>query len=185
MRKHPETTARTRADLREAFWSLYESRPIEKITIREITDRAGYNRATFYLYFHDVYDLLEQIESDILVNVRALVEERLMREDRLDFSQHMGIIIDLTQRYERYMTILLTERGGRSFSNRLKAILKPLVGFIMPESGITEQQRAILEEFYLAGLLAAITTWSGQTHRMPVEGFIDLIIQMVRPSAVS
>ena len=83
-------TEQTRANLTQAFWSLYLERPIEKITVREITERAGYNRATFYLYFRDVYDLFEQLEEDILAKVRALVERRLLAGDTLDFSQHMG-----------------------------------------------------------------------------------------------
>ena len=50
MKKQPQVTEQTRANLREAFWNLYAERPIERISVREITDRAGYNRATFYLY---------------------------------------------------------------------------------------------------------------------------------------
>lgn len=52
--KQPEVTELTKTKLRRAFWSLYEHEPIEKISIKQITDIAGYNRGTFYLYFKDV-----------------------------------------------------------------------------------------------------------------------------------
>lgn len=57
MKRQPQVTEQTRAHLMQAFWELYLEKPIDKITIREITDRAGYNRATFYLHYRDVYDL--------------------------------------------------------------------------------------------------------------------------------
>ena len=75
--------------------------------MREITERAGYNRATFYLYFRDVYDLFEQLEEDILAKVRALVERRLLAGDTLDFSQHMGLIIGLAQQFDGFLPRLL------------------------------------------------------------------------------
>lgn len=49
MKKQPAATEQTRANLRAAFWSLYKEKPTGKITVREITDRAGYNRATVFL----------------------------------------------------------------------------------------------------------------------------------------
>lgn len=38
---------------------LYSERKIEDITIKEITDKAGYNCGTFYVYYKDVYEILE------------------------------------------------------------------------------------------------------------------------------
>ena len=101
MRKQPQVTEQTRANLRQAFWELYAERPVEKISVREITDRAGYNRATFYLYYHDVYELLEEIEDMVLGNIERLVQGRLLQGDTLDFSQHMGLILRLAQRDEQ------------------------------------------------------------------------------------
>lgn len=49
MKKQPAATEQTRANLRAAFWSLYKEKPTGKITVREITVRAGYNRATVFL----------------------------------------------------------------------------------------------------------------------------------------
>jgi hypothetical protein len=43
--------------------NLYMTRRIDKITVREVTTKAGYKRGTFYEYFRNVYDVLEQIEA--------------------------------------------------------------------------------------------------------------------------
>ena len=49
MRKQPEVTEQTKANLRTAFWSLYKEKAIEKITIKEITDAAGYNLSLIHI----------------------------------------------------------------------------------------------------------------------------------------
>lgn len=71
MHKQPEVTAATRKKLMDAFWAQYISTPIEKITISTITKSAGVHRSTFYEYFKDIYDLLEQLEDDLLEQLKS------------------------------------------------------------------------------------------------------------------
>ena len=47
--------------LSESLKELAQTRPIEKITIKEITDKAGVIRPTFYNHFQDKYELIEWI----------------------------------------------------------------------------------------------------------------------------
>ena len=72
MRKQPQITAQTRENLIEAFWSLYCENRIETITVKEISNRAGYNRGTFYEYFSDVYDVLGEIEKSLIPSLDEL-----------------------------------------------------------------------------------------------------------------
>ena len=48
----------TKEILAESFRELAESRPVDKITIREITENCTYSPATFYRHFKDKYDLI-------------------------------------------------------------------------------------------------------------------------------
>ena len=47
--------------LAESFKELVAVTPVEKITIKEITDKAGVIRPTFYNHFQDKFELLEWI----------------------------------------------------------------------------------------------------------------------------
>ena len=180
MKKQPQVTEQTRANLTSAFWELYLTKPIEKITIREITDRAGYNRATFYLYYRDVYDLLEQLEAGILAEIGTLVGERLLAGDTLDFTEHMGLIVNLAHRFDGYMPRLLA--CDPTFGERLKALIAPLLDrFIIPDCGLSASEQEILREYYLSGLLSAISTWVAQTERIPIDRLIGLVIAAVKP----
>ena len=47
MHKQAEITEQSKQNLIEAFWSIYMTKRIDKITVKEITSKAGYNRELF------------------------------------------------------------------------------------------------------------------------------------------
>ena len=76
----------TDALLAESFKELALRRPIEKITVKEITDRAGVIRPTFYNHFQDKYELLEWIIlTELLEPIRPLIEHKMVKEALLNF----------------------------------------------------------------------------------------------------
>lgn len=61
---------RTRNYIQEAFQSLLEEKSFKSITVREITERAEVNRATFYAHHKDKYELLNE-------TLRTIFQEEL------------------------------------------------------------------------------------------------------------
>ncbi|MBO5556232.1 MAG: TetR family transcriptional regulator, partial [Oscillospiraceae bacterium] len=51
----------TKELLAESFRELAEQKPINKITIANITDNCGMTQPTFYRYYKDKYDLIAWI----------------------------------------------------------------------------------------------------------------------------
>lgn len=67
--------------LAESFKELVAVIPVEKITIKEITDKAGVIRPTFYNHFQDKYELLEWIiRTEILDPILPLFQGGFIRE---------------------------------------------------------------------------------------------------------
>lgn len=183
MRKQPQVTELTKTKIREAFWQLYQQKPIDKISIKEITSLAGYNRGTFYLYYRDVYDLLTQIEEELLGMIRTLIDKMLAQGGEPDFERHMSFILQLTRTYEAYVSVLLGDRGDPAFGRKLKAIISPLVeNLLIPDTGCTDKERSLLREFYLSGILAAVSQWISEPDSMPIDQFIQLILDTVLPT---
>ena len=70
--------------LAESFKDLTLRMPIDKITIKQITDGAGVIRPTFYNHFQDKYGLLEWIiRTEILDPVRSSTRKSLGWKDRI------------------------------------------------------------------------------------------------------
>ena len=60
-----EITDQTRLNIMDAFLDLAKTKSIEKITIKDVAQKSGYNRSTFYRYFHNIYDLQNCINEHI------------------------------------------------------------------------------------------------------------------------
>ena len=65
--------SRTDRLLQEAFLELLKVKSVDRITIRDLTERAGINRCTFYHHYQDIYDLLEQIEDGVMEHVLEMM----------------------------------------------------------------------------------------------------------------
>ena len=60
---------RTKAAVKDAFLELRKKKPIEKITVTELSKLAGINKATFYLHYTDIYKLSDEIEDEFLEQI--------------------------------------------------------------------------------------------------------------------
>ncbi len=56
-------TTRSRAALMEALLVLLQQKPFDKVTVREITDRASIGYATFFRHFTDKEELLHELAA--------------------------------------------------------------------------------------------------------------------------
>ena len=74
--------ARTRDSIINAFLELRAKKPIEKITVKELCEKAGINKSTFYSHFQDIYALSEYLEEKVAGEVLSQVEhpETLLTE---------------------------------------------------------------------------------------------------------
>ena len=51
----------TKRKIFATFLTILEKKPFDKITVRDIVEACDINRNTFYYYYSDIYELLEEI----------------------------------------------------------------------------------------------------------------------------
>lgn len=61
MKEYKAHAKRMRQLIRDTMISLLEEKPFSKITVQDILDRAEIQRASFYRYFRDKYEVAEEI----------------------------------------------------------------------------------------------------------------------------
>lgn len=175
MKKQPETTALTRENLTDAFWSLYCQKQIAHISIKEITDRAGYHRSTFYEYFVDSYDVLNQLEDSFLEYMKGQVLNSLEGGLNDDIIQKVA---DAFEAKGYYLSVLLGENGDPNFARKLKAVMRPALAnaFGLPEKEI---HTSYIFEFALSAILATITHWYRNNKDIPAKEMVRLVRSML------
>ncbi|MCM1165139.1 MAG: TetR/AcrR family transcriptional regulator [Lachnospiraceae bacterium] len=65
---------KTKSSVVNAFLQLRAKKPLERITVKELSDLAEINKATFYLHYKDIYDLSETLENELFESVFNSIE---------------------------------------------------------------------------------------------------------------
>ena len=55
--------------IKEAFFRLRASRPLEKIRVKDLCDLAQINKSTFYAHYQDIYDLSDRLQMETVEKV--------------------------------------------------------------------------------------------------------------------
>jgi AcrR family transcriptional regulator len=180
MKKQPELTAQTRENLIEAFWSLYCQKKIEHITIKDITDKAGYNRSTFYEYFVDIYDVLNQLEDSLLEYLKGQVLNNLeggLNEDNIQK------VAEVYESKGNYLSVLLGENGDPYFTKKMKTIMRST---LMNHFGLLENDihTSYIFEFGMSAIIATITHWYHQNKDLPSGEMVRLVRSLLMKGVV-
>ncbi|PRO66524.1 TetR/AcrR family transcriptional regulator [Alkalicoccus urumqiensis] len=185
-RSVPEETKQT---LLDAFWKLYCDKPIEKITVREVTDTAGFNRGTFYVYFTDVYDALRTIEDSILPGEEEV--ERLLEDHRIeqDFQTSMQEFMQFYETHGEKLQVLLGPNGDPTFGARMKKQVRSYLIQATPElrdaDPKTQLQFEYLIESEISSRLGALTLWFQRGKDLPIEELHKLIYNMIHQGSLT
>ncbi len=151
--------------LAESFKELACQRPIEKITIKEITERAGVIRPTFYNHFQDKYELLEWIiNHDLIEPIKPFIHSGLTVQ-AMTF-----LFVNIEKEKNFYMKVSRLE-GQNSFVNIANHCLQGLLIEVFEEHKTPKQlinewlTPERLAQYYGQSMIFVVKQWiqSGMT----------------------
>lgn len=184
--KHHEMRESTSRSIMDAFWSLYRDKPIEKITVKAICEKAGCNRSTFYEYYTDSYSVLEDIEEELLDYVRRKLTEELpaslansFPEIRLDTETLTPLSNMYTEKGE-YFSILTGEKGDPYFQYKYKQTVKKLLTQMLDDPAKKfDLSASIVAEFTASALIGAFNCWYPHREEYPAEKYALLLVSLL------
>lgn len=157
-RKNDRRIRYTKMALKHSLLEIMRSKPIEKITVMEISEKADINRGTFYAHYSDPYDLLSQIEDELFNEILESVETTLQADS---ISDLLAEIFELIIKNSELCSVLFSEYGDKAFLKRIM--------FIARDKSISEwkkilpsakkEQLEMLYIFYANGCVAIIENW--------------------------
>ena len=118
---------RTRKLLMDAFIKLTRKKDFKDITIKDITDEATVNRATFYSHFQDKYDLIDAVITE---EILESIVKHLNYYDRLNDETIENIFFTLTEFHTKKRTEYLPQcrRSMEPFNSIIEQKIKKELG---------------------------------------------------------
>lgn len=169
--KHESRKTRyTRQALREAFIELLQEQPIEKITVTRICELADVSRGTFYLYYHDPFDLLDCLEDEFLAELERQLMAKLAASTG-NYSEDTSFWLDLLSALfkARDLTYLFFTNRNSSFITKCLALNRPYAEELCKREfpSMTQRERNYSHTFYEYGSFSVISLWVQEGFREP------------------
>ena len=167
----------TKRALEASLKKLLLQKPLDKITIRDITDDCGINRMTFYYHFKDIYDLIEW----------SLVEDadRVIAGNRTLATWQQGLL-RIFEAVRDNRTLILNIYRSVSHE-QVELYLYRLTYDLM--LGVVEEQAAgmsvrpedkrFIADFYKYALVGLVLDWVRQGMREDPQQLVDRLSQLV------
>lgn len=161
MQKGDQRTRLTRMLLRKSLTGLLQQKPIQSITIKELCAAAGINRGTFYAHYTDIYDLLSQIEEEMLADFQEAMRPLLDDADSLTPTKITTGIFNCIKENADLCIVTLGPYGDKKFAARLLAIGQEhfLQSYTKCFEGATRTQLEYYYTFVSSGCIGILEKW--------------------------
>ena len=166
--------------LAESLKELAITKPIEKITIKEITDKAGVIRPTFYNHFQDKYELLEWITiNELFAPVDPLLANGMLKEC-------VTFILTTMEKEKEFYKRAAQLEGQNSFNEIFnRCVANAVQKYIDVESlaSIADYKwlkKELVAEFLAHSISWVTIQWIIRGMNVPVEELADVYIKIFR-----
>ena len=170
---------RTKKLLRDSLFTLLQEKSINEITVTELTEIADINRATFYFYYTDIMDMLDQIQNEAY----ELFEDVLVgTEDHIDsmedFAKYIENILIFCKENPTIARFVITrEYNNNKVLTRIKKLLAKNVP-VAKESYSQEDPRRFILNFALNALTGTVVDWMDDGMIISPSVMADFIANM-------
>ena len=151
-------SGKTQKAIRNAFLTLLSKKDISKITIAEISEMADLGRGTFYLHYNDIYDLYEQIENSLYLEIEQLLDHSFL----VDNSDNlMKLIHGMTEFIVNNRDTFLSIVGVGYYNRNLYKLKKLFYKKLLFECRIFNPSdfHAISCMFAISGIIGILEEW--------------------------
>ncbi|WP_171051906.1 TetR/AcrR family transcriptional regulator [Alteribacter natronophilus] len=135
--KEDRRIKRTREKIRETFALLIEEKGLDAVTVKDLTERADFNRGTFYLHYQDKYDLLEKSEEEVIRGITAISDSIGYNDpsswaDSARMHPSATAYFEFLKQHGNFLKAVMGPKGDPSFQDKLK---KLMIGNIKKAAG--------------------------------------------------
>ncbi|CAM5211794.1 TetR family transcriptional regulator OS=Ureibacillus acetophenoni OX=614649 GN=SAMN05877842_11271 PE=4 SV=1 [Ureibacillus acetophenoni] len=184
---HEEMAQKTRQEIQKCFIELLLDEGFQNITVKQIAERAGINRGTFYLHFVDKFDCMEQIQNQLLNELQEKMKN-INPTEIFRSVQQQKIYASFLPIYEfilenaNALRAILGNQGDPSFSEKVKEILKDTLIVRLSEYSpmlAQEEFKRYFSAFFTSAILGLFQEWLEDYKGKTIDDFAKIHFQIL------
>lgn len=179
-RKTDRRVKYTKMVIKESFIKLLKQKPISKITIKEICEDADVNRATFYAHYLDQYNLLHQIEMDLIDDINQYLDSYYFIDKTEAPTEMLEKILEYIKENAELFDLLLNSNGDIQFLQEIKEVIgqRQLLPTTV-SSSLSKEDAEYVFLFFANGCIGVIQKWLKNGMKKPAREMADLMLKAV------
>ena len=176
----------TAARMDEAFLELLEKKDFTYITVKEICEKAGVNRSTFYLHYETVSDLLAESARYIITQfVEAMphdtaefmsqIQTRPLEELYLITPEYLTPYLNSIKKHRRIFRTTLEQASVLGMNDAYLSLNRHVFMPILNRYQVPLSSQKYMMPFYINGLMGIVNEWLKEDCEDSIERMISVI----------
>lgn len=179
-RKPDRRVLKTKRAIRTAFAQLLSRKPLEDITVKDIADTADINRKTFYNYYTNVGQVLDEVENEIVTAFEADLTDfdfqRDVQDSRQVFSRLTGLIESDLDFYGQMFHLGSNTR----LLEKLAIVLREKsMDFFCSRNAADPDTIQIAVDYTISGIVSVHKNWFLSGRKIPIEKLSATVTELV------
>lgn len=161
----------TKAALEESLKRLLLKKPLDKITITDLTTDCGISRMAFYYHFKDIYDLVEW--SCVEDGAKALQGKKTSES----WTEGLTQIFEAVLENKPFIMNVYRNTDRERMENYLYKLTYDLIAGVVEEKSkgldLTEEDKKFIANFYKYGFVGIMIEWIQAGMKEDIEELVN------------
>lgn len=176
---------KTKKAIKKAFFDLVSEKTFEKVAISDIADKAMINRATFYLHYQDKYDLLNNLENEVLNDIEKIsfiVTRKYIltcTNQGLVFP-HVKKMLSYVEANPQFFNLVANDSIGLPFYNKIGEKISKKIFEELPELKSDQTLWKYMQNVIISAYSSIINQWIKNDRKESKEEIALLITKLTK-----
>lgn len=169
----------TKRQLSEGLIELMSTKPLYKISIKEICDKADINRSTFYSHYETQYELYDEIVRETLADIKSIVDTYPKKRSTVDDMNLFRNVLSYVENNRELFLVLLSDKGNLTVGETLSDLMSELTTVDETESEELAVMRTYTGLFISSGVASILWKWLNTENRLSADKLAMTVYSLI------
>lgn len=174
MNNNDRRVKRTKKALYDALLILLKDKTINEITVTELTTLADVNRATFYFYYTDLIDMLQQIQNEAFESFKQMIQKATISVSTIEgFTEYAERVLSYCKEHEALVRFII----NNDVNNQLYTYIRQLMLTNIPNTKDIFDERnpaKYLSNYVINAMIGVCIDWMDDGMKIPARDLAEL-----------
>lgn len=161
---------KTKRLIRNAVAALLKEKDVDDITVKEVAELADINRKTFYNYYSNVGQVVNEIENEIVENLDELIQNSDLNNVLQNPTSVFNSVIEVMGRDPELYECIFSMNGNANLVTKIADEIKQRSrDHYASQTNVNGERLDIILEYLFNGMFSAFRRWYSSDHELSLE----------------